>query len=153
MEGLLKNQKRIKIYCHSVIFFQDPSNHFFFFFFPFHFPFFFFSIWQIRFLVLVPAEGNKELCFWSDDLICTLMKSCSQLHHPLATRGWRGPASQPQAPSWPVTSLNVALLHFPGRLAMLHIKGLIVLTYWPMSLSGKRINPAEKGMQVGKLEL
>ena len=30
MEGLLKNQKYIKIYCHGCIFFQGSSNHFFF---------------------------------------------------------------------------------------------------------------------------
>lgn len=36
MEGLLKNQKRIEIYCHGCIFFQDSSNHFCFSF-PFSF--------------------------------------------------------------------------------------------------------------------
>lgn len=56
-----------------------------FFFFSFPFSLFFSSIWQIRFLILVPAEGNKELCCWSNDLICTLMNYCSQFYHPLAT--------------------------------------------------------------------
>lgn len=95
-----------------------------FFFFSFHFPFSFSSIWQIRFLILVPAEGNKELCCRSNDLICPLMKYCRQLYHPLATRRLGGPDIQPGALSWPIASLNLALL--PGC-------GSTSLASWPGS--------------------
>lgn len=74
MEGLLKNEKYIKIYCQESIFFQDSSIHT-------SSPsptssYFLNSAWWIRFLISVPAEGNKELCFWSDGLIWTLTKCC-----------------------------------------------------------------------------
>lgn len=78
------------------------------------FSLFLLNIWWIMFLISAPAEGNKELHCWSNGWFVTLMNYYSQLHHPLATRCWRGPRSPPEALSCPITPLDMLLLPSHG---------------------------------------